>query len=282
MNDAIEQGQGNTFDLIDALGINSPRFSSEADIGLMALIRPNSTNPEPSIKLSTNIDQASTEFMFLYMYLNSMMPMDISGGMVPDKSDLEISLPDYSPQVIQVEKTSQTSRKVETVTLTLTNDGSIALTDLELSDLYSEKYDLLTSGSSSATWGRLTPGASVTHSYELSYEYPGVYTNMPSVLTYQEGGESRTTVSNILHARTINPSAINLLSENYGATFELLDMLTGKGDLFKMISLVFIALIAAVDIFKMYRNRSTVEPLAPEEPSLPEPLSDEDTPVDLP
>jgi hypothetical protein len=105
---------------------------------------------------------------------------------------------------------------------------------------------------------------------------------MPSVLTYHEVGEKLTTVSNILQARTINPGAIRLLSENYEATFELIDILTGNGDLFQMIPLVFILLIAAIDTFKMYRKRSSFAPLAPEEPSLPEPPTDEDTPVDLP
>ena len=279
IDEAVDPGSG-AFDLTDALGISSPRFSSDADIGVMALARPNSTDPEPSIKLATNIDQASTEFMFLYMYLNTIMPMDISGGMVPDRNDLRISVPDYSAPDITVDKSSQTSGGVETVTVTITNDGPSAVTDMELNDVFPDKYDVLNSGSSTATWTRLSPGESVSLSYEIKYENPGTYTNMPAVLSYEEDGETRIAVSNILPALSKSPSGLTLLSENYQATFDVIDMVTGNGDLFGMIPLAFIALITAIDAFKIYRQRSTSEPPAPEEPQLPESPSDEDTPGD--
>jgi len=279
IEEAMDPGSG-AFDLTDALGISSPRFSSDADIGVMALARPNSTDPEPSIKLATNIDQASTEFMFLYMYLNSIMPMDISGGMVPDRNDLRISIPDYSSPDITVEKSSQASGGIETVSVTITNDGTSTVSDLELNDVFPEKYGVLSSGSNTATWTRLSPGESVSASYEVQYEHPGIYTNMPAILKYEEGGETRTAVSNILPASSKSPSGLTLLSENYQATFDVIDMVTGNGDLFGMIPLVFIALIAAIDAFKIYRQRSTSEPPAPEEPQLPESPSDEDTPED--
>jgi len=264
INEAIEPGNGDTFDITYALGINSPRFSLDTDIGVIALARPNSTDPEPSIKLATNIDQSSTEFMFLYMYLNTIMPMDISGGMVPDSSDLQISIPDYSAPEVTLEKSSQTSGGVETVTVTITNDGTSTVIGLELTDLFPEKYGVLESGSNTATWTRLSPGESVSTSYVVNYENPGMYTNMPAVLNYEEGGEPRTAVSNILPASSKDPSGLSLLSANYQATFDVIGMLTGKGDLFRMIPLAFIVLIAAVDLFKMYRNRSKPA----EEPSM--------------
>jgi len=214
------------------------------------------------------------------MYLNTIMPMDISGGMVPDRNDLRISVPDYSAPDITVEKSSQASGGVETVTITITNDGTSTVSDLELNDVFPEKYDVLNSGSSTATWTRLSPGESVSLSYEVKYDNPGTYTNMPAVLNYEEGGETRTAVSNILPASSKSPSGLKLLSENYQVTFDVIDMVTGNGDLFGMIPLVFIALIAAIDAFKIYRQRSTSEPPAPEEPQLPESPSDEDIPED--
>jgi len=253
IDEAVDSG---VFDLVEALDITKPRFSADADIGAMAVIRPNSTDTEPFIKLAINIDQASTEFMFLHMYLNTIMPMDISGGMVPDNEDLQIVLPDYSEPVIDLEKTSQTSGGVETVSITITNDGSSTVTDLELTDAFPEKYDVIYSGSSEESWVRLSPGESVSISYEVRYANPGTYTNMPAVLKYQESGMPSTVVSNIPLATSKNPNGLTLLSENYKATFGLIDLLTGRGNLFQLIPLAFIALIAAVDIFKYFRNRS--------------------------
>jgi len=256
IDEAVDSGSGGVFDLIEALDISEPRFSEDADIGAMAVVRPNSTDTEPFIKLAINIDQSSTEFMFLHMYLNTIMPMDINGGMVPDNEDLQIVLPDYSAPLIDVDKTSQTSGGVETVSITITNDGSSTVTDLELTDAFPEKYGVLSSGSSDASWVRLSPGESVSISYEVRYANPGTYTNMPAVLEYQESGMSRTMVSNIPLATSKNPNGLMLLSENYKTTFGLIDLLTGRGDLFQLIPLAFIVLIAAVDVFKLYRNRS--------------------------
>lgn len=283
IDEAVDPGSGNIFDLTEALDIAAPRFSSDADIGAMAVIRPNNTDTEPFIKLAINIDQASTEFMFIYMYLNTIMPMEISGGMVPVREDLQIELPDYSAPLIDVEKTSQTSGGVETVSVTITNDGSSTVTDLELNDAFPEKYGVLSSGTNKATWIRLGPEESVSVSYEVHYGNPGTYTNMPAILKYREGGEPRTAVSNILPATSKSPNGLSLLSENYKATFGLIDLLTGKGDLFGLIPLVLIALIAAVDAFKIYRNYSKSGDQPSDEsvnPPPPPPEESEDTPGD--
>ena len=276
IDEAVDTGSSSVFDLTEALDITLPRFSADADIGAMAVIRPNSTDPEPFIKLAINIDQSSTEFMFLHMYLNTIMPMDITGGMVPDKEDLQITLPDYSAPLIDVEKTSQTSGGVETVSITVTNDGSSTVTDLELSDVFPEKYGVLNSGSSEASWVRLSPGESVSISYEVQYENPGTYTNMPAILKYQESGMPRTSVSNIPPATSKNPNGLLLLAENYKATFGLIDLLTDRGDLFQLIPLTFIALIAAVDVFKLYRNRSKSVDQPSDESASPPPLPPEE------
>ncbi len=284
IDEAVDSGSGGVFDLIEALDITEPRFSADADIGAIAVIRPNNTDTEPFIKLAINIDQASTEFMFLYMYLNTIMPMDMSGGMVPDNEDLQIVLPDYSAPLIDVEKTSQISGGVETVSITVTNDGSSTVTELELNDAFPEKYGVLYSGSSDASWVRLSPGESVSISYEVRYANPGTYTNMPAVLKYQESGMPRTAVSNIPLATSKNPNGLMLLSENYKATFGLIDLLTERGDLFGLIPLAFIALIAAVDVFKLYRNRSKSVDQPSDElvnPPPPPPEEPEDSAGDL-
>jgi hypothetical protein len=204
----------------------------------------------------------------------------MNGGMIPDREDLQIVLPDYSAPLIDVEKTSQTSNGVETVTVTITNDGSSTVTDLALDDAFPEKYNILGSGTNKGTWTRLSPGESVSVSYEIDYTNPGTYTNMPAVLKYMENGEQRTAVSNIPSATSKNPSGLTLLSANYGATFALVDKLTGRGDLFGMIPLAFVALIAAVDIFKIYRKRSKSDDQPPEEHAPGEPPKPEDTPED--
>ncbi|RLI03391.1 hypothetical protein DRO31_01890 [Candidatus Bathyarchaeota archaeon] len=276
-NQAINPGS-DIFDLTDSLDISAPRFSSSADIGAIAVARPNSTDPDPFVNLSINIDSSSQEFMFLYMYLNTIIPIYISGGMIPDAQDLRITLPDYSLPTIEVEKISQKSGDTETVSVTVTNDGSSVVTDLELDDVFPEKYGILSSGSNTATWTRLSPSESVSLSYEMQYERPGVYTNMPAVLKYEESGETRTSVSNIPPVSSKKPNGITLLTENYRATFEILDMLTGKGDLFALIPIAFIVLIAIVDVFKISRKRSKSDDQPLDEPVFPPPSPPEEPP----
>lgn len=276
-NQAINPGS-DIFDLTEALDISAPRFSSSADIGAIAVARPNSTDPDPFVKLSTNINSSSQEFMFLYMYLNSIIPIYMTGSMIPDAQDLRISLPEYSVPTIEVEKTSQTSGDTETVTITVTNDGSSSVTNLELDDLFPEKYGILSSGTNTATWTRLGPGESVSLSYEMQYERPGVYTNMPAVLKYEENGETHTSVSNIPPVSAKNPNGITLLIDNYQATFDIIDMLTGKGDLFALIPLAFIVLIAGIDVFKISRKRSKSDDQPLDEEVFPSPSPPEEPP----
>jgi hypothetical protein len=282
INDAVPESSGATFDLTDTLGINAPRYSSESDISIIAVARPNSTLPEDNVKVSTSLAQDSMELTFIGMYLDNIIDVELHGGSTPISSNMQITLPDYAAPEVEVVKTSQASRGGSTVTLTVSTHGSSTLSDLMLRDAFPIKYGILDSGENEASWSSLTPGQSVSLSYETAYKNPGVYTNLPAMLTYVENDETRSVASNILPASTLNPSSIGLLSDSYQATFDLLDMLTGKGDLFQMVPLAFIALIAAVDVFKMYRKRSTSEPQAQEEPSLPEPPSDEDIPADIP
>jgi hypothetical protein len=282
INEAVSPSSGSTFDLRDALGIGTPRYSRASDISMIVVARPNNTEPEADFKISTSLAQDSMELMFIGMYLDSILDVEMHGGSAPSSSNMQISILDYTAPEVEIVKTSQATSDGSTVTITVTNEGSSTLSDLMLKDAFPTKYGILDSGDTEATWSRLSPGQSVSISYVASYENPGVYTDIPAMLSYVENDATRSAASNTLPTSTKNPSPIRLLSDSYQATFDLIDMVTGNGDLFQMIPLVLIALIAAVDIFKMYRNRSTVEPQAQGEPLLPEPPSDEDTPVDLP
>ena len=282
INEAVPPSGGGVFDLKEALGIGAPRYSSDSDISIIAVARPNSTLAEDDIKVSTSLAQDSMELMFIAMYLDNIVDVELHGGSMPSSSNMQISLPDYVAPEVEVEKSSKTTSDGFTVTITVNNPGSSTLSDLMLKDAFPLKYGILDSGESEASWSTLSPGQSVSLSYETSYENPGIYTDLPAMLTYVENDETRSAASNTLPTTTKNPSSIGLLSDSYRATFDLIDMLTGKGDMFGMIPLAFIVLIAAIDIFKMYRNRSTAEPQAQEEPLLSEPPSNEDTPLDLP
>ena len=255
IEEAVDPGNGNIFDLTHALDISAPRFSSDCDIGAMAVLRPNKTDTMPFIKLAVNIDQFTTEFMLLYMYLNTITQMNISGGMIPTSEDLQITLPDYSTPSVDIEKTCQTSRGMEMVTVTITNNGLSNITDLELNDPFPEKYGVLSSGSTRASWIRLRPRESISISYEVQYVSPGTYTNMPAVLKYREDGKPCIAVSNIPPATSKNPNGLTLLAENYKATIGIINLLTGRGDLFGLIPLAIFAVIAAVDAFKIFKNR---------------------------
>ncbi|MBC8462918.1 hypothetical protein H8D76_01025 [Candidatus Bathyarchaeota archaeon] len=276
INEGIPASSGETFDLIDTLGIGTPRYSSDSDLSLIAVARPNGTEVGPDIKLSISLAQDSTELMFISMYLNSMIEVEVNGGSTPTASDLQITLPGYVAPEVEVVKT----RDGSSVTVTVTNEGSSTITDLSLKDAFPTKYGVLESGASEATWSMLSSGQSVSMTYFTSYENPGIYTDLPAMLHYTENEAIRVAASNTLQTSIKNPSPIGLLSDSYQATFDLVDMLTGKGDLFMMIPMVFIALIAAMDIFKMYRNRSKPA----EEPSVgPEPFESselEDSPED--
>ena len=278
INEGIPASSGETFDLIDTLGIGTPRYSSDSDLSLIAVARPNGTEAGPDIKLSTSLAQDSTELMFISMYLNSMIEVEVSGGSTPTASELQITLPGYVAPEVEVVKT----RDGSSVTVTVTNEGSSTITDLSLKDAFPTKYGVLESGASEVTWSMLSSGQSVSMTYFTSYENPGIYTDLPAMLHYTENEAIRVAASNTLQTSIKNPSPIGLLSDSYQATFDLIDMLTGKGDLFMMIPMVFIALITAMDIFKMYRNRSKAvkapltdpEPFVPSEPedNLEDPL----------
>ena len=265
INEGLPASSGETFDLKDTLGIGIPRYSSYSDLSLIAVARPNSTDVGPDIKLSTSLAPDSTELMFLSMYLNSMIEVDISGGSTPTASDLQITLPGYVAPEVEVMKT----RDGSSVTVTVTNEGSSTITDLSLKDAFPTKYSVLESGASEASWSRLSSGQSVSMTYVTAYENPGIYTDLPAMLHYTENDVLKAAASNTLSTSTNNPSPLVLLSDSYQATFDLIDMLTGNGDLFRMIPLALIVLIAVVDIFKMNRNRSKPS----EEPSMdPEPF----------
>jgi len=276
INEGLPASSGETFDLTDTLGIGAPRYSSNSDISLIAVARQNSTDVGPDIKLSTSLAQDSTELMFLSMYLNSMIEVDVSGGSSPSTSNLQITLPGYVAPEVEVVKT----RDGSSVTVTVTNEGSSTITDLSLKDAFPTKYSVLESGASEATWGRLSSGQSVSMTYITSYENPGIYTDLPAMLHYTENDVLKAAASNTLPSSTKNPSPIVLLSDSYQAFFDLIDMLTGNGDLFRMIPLVLIVLIAAVDIFKMYRNRSKPAEETSVDPVPFEPPEPEDNPGD--
>jgi len=276
INEGLPASSGGVFDLIDTMGIGAPRYSSDSDLSLIAVARQNGTDIGSDIKLSTSLAQDSPELMLISMYLNSMIEIEISGGATPTASDLQITIPGYVAPEVEIIKT----RDGSSVTVTVTNEGSSTITDLTLKDAFPTKYGVLESGASEATWSMLTSGQSVSMTYVTSYENPGTYTDIPAMLHYTENDVLRAAASNTLLTDTKNPSPIVLLSDSYQATFDLIDMLTGKGDQFQMIPLVLIALIAAVDIFKMYRNRSKPEQEAPEDPSLPGQPEFGDTPGD--
>jgi hypothetical protein len=101
---------------------------------------------------------------------------------------------------------------------------------------------------------------------------------MPAVLKYEESGEIHTSVSNIPPVSAKNPNGITLLTENYQATFEIIDMLTGKGDLFALIPLAFIVLIAGIDVFKISRKRSKSDDQPLDEEVIPPPSPPEEPP----
>ena len=282
INEAIPDSSGGTFDLRDTLDINTPTFSSDSDVSIIAVARPNATALDNNAKISTSLTHDSSELMLIEMYFNSILNVEIYGGTTPRPANMRVILPEYTTPMVEVEKTSQLNNNGATVTVTVTNEGSTTLSDLRLKDSFPTKYGILVSGTNEATMTSLTPGNSFSLSYNVEYENPGVYTDLPAILTYEINDVSRSTASNKRPTILLNPNSFCLLSDSYHATFNLIDMLTGKGDLFEMVPLLVIALIAAIDLFKMYKSRFTSEPQAPEEPSLPEPPSDEDTLVDLP
>ncbi len=277
--DAISSNEG-YFDLEKTLGIGTPNFADQSDLSLLLVAGPNNTQPEPNAKASTNLPQDSMELMFVNMYLKMLGDLDIQGGTVPNVQNLRVNLPNSISPTIEVKKESHSISNGASVTLTITNEGDTTATNLAISDIYPEKYGILHSGSNKHTWANLLPGKNVSLNYEVEYSNPGVYTDIPAILSYSIGETTITTTSNTLLAGNKSPSAITLLSENYKSTIGLVDELTGKGELFQMVPLVFISLIAVVDVFKIYRNRANPDETSSEESFLDEPQEPEDNPED--
>ncbi|MCK5671218.1 DUF11 domain-containing protein, partial [Candidatus Bathyarchaeota archaeon] len=175
------------------------------------------------------------------------------------------------PEVSLV-KTVQHDGDSSTYTVTAINNGATAIENVELRDTFATKYGVLESGTNVASWGRINPGESVSITYTTTISKPGVYTEIPALMTWDGEVIQSVAASNILETRSKNPNAFSMLANTYGVIKEIGDLvLDGKGNMLDTVLIGFILLIAIIDVLRYFMGRSKPGPEAPEAPSAPEP-----------
>lgn len=178
-------------------------------------------------------------------------------------------------------KTVQHDGDSSSYTVTATNNGATVIENVEVRDSFATKYGVLESGTNVASWGRIEPGESVSIIYTTIFSNPGVYTELPALMTWDGEVMLSVAASNILETRSKAPNASSMLANTYGVIKEIGDLvLDGKGNMLDTVLIGFILLIAIIDVFRYVRGRSKPEPEAPEEPSAPEPPVFGDIPGD--
>ncbi len=275
---------GDALDLRDLLEISTPSYAINSDLSAVIVSRDNHTgtseglDPDTKVKLSLPAD--SPDLMLLSMVLPMFGMMEIDSG-PPSSIDLRIDAPGINVPDVSLEKTVQRNGDASTYTVTATNNGATAIENVEIHDSFPTKYGVLVSGTNLASWSRLDPGESVSITYDTVLSSPGVYTEIPALMTWDGEVLPSATASNILETRSKAPNGFSLLADTYGSIKALGDMiLNGRGYLLDTALIGFVLLIALIDVIRYVRGRSKPEPEAPEEPSLPEPPEFGDTPGD--
>jgi Translocon-associated protein beta (TRAPB) len=284
--DAVTQQGGNyIFDLRDLLNVESvPGYAPYSDGSFIIMARSNTTgtdNPlDPTIHIKTSIPATSMELMFLTFFLQGMGVIDMKTGQ-PTISDTQLTIPMvHVPKVTLTKSIQQISNGAREVTVTATNSGAESITDLKLTDPFPTKYDILKSGSSETTWFTLAPGQSTSITYAIDATKPGTYTDVPAILTYNNGETEVSTPSNTLQELEKPPNSVSMLADNYHAITGVLDrVLNGNGQILTYIIAALVLIVAAWDVFKYFSARSktgeqpgdaTVPPPFVEPPDNPE------------
>ena len=275
---------GDTLDLRDLLEISTPSYAADSDISAILVSRDNYTGTsevlDPDTKLKLSLPADSPELMLLSMVLPMLGVIDIDSG-PPNSIDLRIEAPGINVPDVSLEKTVQRDGDTSTYTVTATNNGANAIENLEIRDSFPTKYGILESGTNQASQNRLSPGESVSITYSTLVSSPGVYTEIPALMTWDGEVLPSATASNILETLTKSPNGFSLLADTYGAMKAFGDLaFDGRGNLFDVALIGFVSLIALIDVFRYIRGRSKSEPEAPEEPYLPDPPEFGDTPGD--
>lgn len=275
---------GDALDMGELLGIGTPSYAVESDISAIIVSRDNHTGTtggfDPDTRMKLSLPSDSPELMLLSLVMPMFGVMDIGSG-PPSASDMRIDAPGIKLPEVSLVKTVQHDGDSSSYTVTATNNGATVIENVEVRDSFATKYGVLESGTNVASWGRIEPGESVSIIYTTIFSNPGVYTELPALMTWDGEVMLSVAASNILETRSKAPNASSMLANTYGVIKEIGDLvLDGKGNMLDTVLIGFILLIAIIDVFRYVRGRSKPEPEAPEEPSAPEPPVFGDIPGD--
>ncbi len=275
---------GDGLDMGELLGITTPSYAAGTDISAIFVSRNNYTGTidglDPDTKMKLSLPSDSSELMLLSMVMPMFGVMDIDSG-PPSSSDMRIDAPGIKLPEVSLIKTVQHDGDSSTYTVTAINNGATAIENVELRDSFATKYGVLESGTNVASWGRINPGESVSITYTTAISKPGVYTELPALMTWDGEVIQSVAASNILETRSKAPDAFSMLANTYGAIKEIGDLvLDGKGNMLDTVLIGFMVLIAIIDVLRYVMGRSKPEPEASGESSSPEPPVYGDTPGD--
>lgn len=279
VKDAVEpQGSGYVLDIKDVLGVHSsPSYATDSDGSFIITARSNLTgitDPlDPTVYIKTSIPETSMDLMFLTFFLKGMGAIELDGGS-PSMLDTQIFIPEVAIPEVELTKTSQAVSNGIEITLTAENNGDETIRNLVLVDAFPEKYDILASGSNTATWNSLSPGETISLSYTVEPEKPGSYTDIPALLSYETGDIQLSAASNVIESIEIGTNPVSIMVNDYQAITNMLDRVSeGFGRIPTYLLAFLLVVIAALDVFKAVSKGSKsdasggpVVPSPPEEP----------------
>ena len=266
-------GNSYRFDLLDTLDVqNPPDYAADSDASLLILARSNNTGVtdlmDPTVYIKTSLPENSIELNLLTMYLQELGTFIAEAGEIT-VLDTVMTVPELHPPEIELRKTTQSTSNGLQVTISATNNGENAVTNLSLLDSFPVKYGELVSGTPEATWSSLNPGETKTLSYTVELDYPGTYTDTPAVLHFTSNDFPSSAASNINPVIEKTPNPISMLGDCYSAITSVLDLVTNeKGDMLGLGILGFVVLIVIIDVIRYFSGRSKND-ASPEEEQVP-------------
>jgi len=260
--DSIKRlGTNNIFDIREIADVETlPTYNPESDGSFVILARSNKTgvsNPlDPTVSIKTSIPENNLELMYLTYFTQNLGVQEIHSG-TPTQQDTQINIPFVNTQTVTLEKTVTENTGEISISLKVNNNEKEAITNVELTDLYPEKYG--EPSSRYKTWNRIEPGETRTHTYNLNIKNPGIYTDVPATLTYNINGTTQSVCSNTIQSynKQINPTT--MIKDNYKGLMSLTDKITNnKGYLLNFMIITYILIVAGLDVFKYLKNHPQI------------------------
>lgn len=266
---------GYNFNLMELLGAEEGLgFDEESDFSVVVVAGMNQTTIEGNFSMqnvkvvaSLSLDDPAIDEIFAPLSQMGVLTQVLPGGEVPTSAlQMPVSgvkmplmaavIKDASPIV------TKPNGKIQ-VTVTVRNDDMNPMMGVSLDDGSAiTEYPFsarLVSGSTSESWGEISPGASRTLTYTIQLREAGIYNLKPARIIYAHSGEEYSESSDWLEVRVARPDpasfTISSMSTSWKTIASLIDIPTGgNGAMFLIGSTLLVLAIFAVLEYRNYRK----------------------------